>query len=272
MDPMHPRVRLRSRARSALIGATLAAGLIVPHTASADPTADANFVQRVYDDFLGREPSAGELSSGVSSVAAGSRTTYVTNILNGSEFKAMWVGGVELRYLDDVDESGTLHQSAVSSLQSNGNFLATEATVLASSEYFAENGSNNTSFVQALYLDVLYRGADPSGLSYWVGRLSNGSSTRAQVASNLLRSDGSAGVRVSGANAGTTCESTDLTSGSDDNPGIGLKAGSYCIVLDRMSDPSGGSYWKTQLSQTGQIVALWASLAGSNEYFNHAQN
>ncbi|WP_435019744.1 S8 family serine peptidase [Tundrisphaera sp. TA3] len=62
------------------------------------------------------------------------------------------------------------------------------AAILGSDEFKAANGGTNAGFVAGLYLDVLGRAVDPSGLAGWAGSLDAGLATRDQVARAILTS------------------------------------------------------------------------------------
>jgi hypothetical protein len=47
---------------------------------------------------------------------------------------------------------------------------------------------NATTFVKALYNDLLGRTADSNGLSYWVGQIQNNGLSNQQVATDIWRS------------------------------------------------------------------------------------
>jgi hypothetical protein len=189
----------------------------------------------------------------------------MTSLFSGSEFESAWVASVRLRYLGFYDATDPDVASETSALDSSGNYASTEATVISSTQYFEAAGATNTGYVTEVFRHVLRREPDPSGLSYWVGRLNAGTSTRSQVASTIIRSNESAGLRVAGLSSMTSCVDTELLDAES------LDSGSFCIVLDRMADPSGKTYWTGQLAGTGQLPTLWANNAASNEYFNLAQ-
>lgn len=254
------RLRPLSRAGIAML---LVATVIVAGPRQVSAVApDEKYVSIVYEDFLLRVPTTAEVSAGVTYLGSNSRTSFVSSILNSSEFRSLWVTGASLYYIDGVDSQfGTI----LANLGASGNWAASEVAILAGATYFANAGSTNSGFLNSIYLDVLLRAPDPSGYSYWLNRLTLGTSTRAQVASTMIRSSESAAKRVNGAPGATSCPTVRL-----EDPGS-LAAGSYCIVLDRLADPSGATYWSGQLAGSGQLPQLWSSLAGSNEYFNKAQ-
>lgn len=228
-------------------------------------TADEYFIEAAHRDFLLRYPSAAEVTWWSAYIGSNSRTSMVQQLLGNSEFEQLWVVGVRYRYLGEVDTSDPSFSTDLSNLGSTGNFVAAEVSVLASSSYFSLKGSTNTAFVEGIYQDVLLRPSDPGGLSYWVGQLNAATKTRAQVANSFVRTTEAANRRVGGPSGATTCSTTTL----DDL--ASLTAGAYCLVLDRMASPGDITYWSGQLSGTDQLPSLWASMAGSTEYYTNAQ-
>jgi hypothetical protein len=265
--PDHGHRKVRSRSLALLVGALVLLGATLPGTrADARPMATtATWVDHVYTDFLFRAPTDDELTWWTTAIGNGTTRTYVVNwILTSDEFRSNWVLGVAVEYLSEVDAADPVLATMLGSLQSSGNYLATEATVLAGAQYFVDHGSTNAGFLTGLYTDVFNRTPDTSGYNYYLGQL-NGGTSRNTVASSFLRSNESAGIRVRGLSSQTTCTATELTD-SD-----ALLAGSYCLVLDRMADPSGAAYWTNYMTTSGnQITALWTQNAASNEYFNNS--
>jgi hypothetical protein len=273
VQPVGGRTRAEGRRprRRRLAGAALAfsllAGLSLGVSAPAGATtANESFVIRVYQDFLFRDPTAGELTWWATAIGGGtSRATMVASVLDTAEFELYWIAGVNTRYLGSFDSTSTEVDDQISDIASTGDFLDTELAVLEGAQYFADAGSTNTGYVTALYDHVLDRAPDPSGLTYWSGRLTAGTSTRRSVASSFIQGNEAAGLRVNGPNSATSCAFTELT---EENA---VLAGTYCIVLDRLASGTDESFWVGQLTTTDQLPDLWASIAGSTEYFNGAQ-
>ncbi len=223
-------------------------------------TPNEKFVTHVFEDFLRRQPASNEVLFWTTFLGGGgSRVAVLDSVMGTTEFRTNWVHGVYFQYLRRTATSSEL-SSALSAL-SGGNYLGTEVTALASTEFFVARDSDNVVFVEALYPLLLDREADAGGLSYWVGRLNNGES-RSTIVGAFARTSDAAGRRVRGIGVGVTCPSTTVTSPAD------IDAGSYCLVLKRPADASGASYWTGILTGTGQLPALWRSLASSTEYFN----
>ena len=257
---------MRTRlARAVAATAILIAGLAGFGQPASALSPNEKFVVAFFEDFMVRGPSSDEMTLWTTYLGSNTHQSMATALLEGDEFAQLWAIGTRYYYLHDVEVEDPSFSSDVSALRSSGDFVATEISVLANTPYFALHASNNNDYVEALYSDVLLRPSDSSGLSYWVGRLNAGTSTRAQVANAFIRTNESANRRVAGTSGATSCAATELT--NEDS----LPSGSYCIVLGRIADSSGYSYWSGQLAGSSQLPDLWASLAGSTEYFNHAQ-
>lgn len=260
---MRPRVSIKVIGRLAVL---LLFGLLAVFAArpAGALTPNEKYVTRIYQDFLLRSPTSAELIWGAAVLGSQTRSAYVTSVFAAAPFRELWITGNYARYADRAPTSSEL-SSASSALSTSGDYLDVELDLLAGSDYFSRADSTNGGFVDALYADLLWRDADTGGYDYWVGQLNTAAKTRRQVATWIIRSSESANRRVSGLSGETTCLSTALVHFSD------VAAGSYCIVLDRMADSSGASYWAGQLASSGQLPTLWVSLAASTEYYNLSQ-
>lgn len=252
-------------------GATLVVSLllsillvVVPSAPAQALTANENYVIRLYNDFFLRGPTSSELLWGSTYLGGNSRSSYVTSLFQSSTWRTIWIDGTFQRYLA---RSATTSEasSADAALQSTWNYLATEADVLGSAAYFSLVGSSNREFVDSLYSDILFREPDQSGWDYYTNQLDTAVKTRRQVAVTILRGSEAVGIRVRGLSSQADCTSTALEFSDD------IASGSYCLVLDRMADSTGATYWISQLTASGQLPTLWSNLAASNEYFNLAQ-
>lgn len=252
-------------ARAAIIlAALLAAVSSTPTAAWATTATDTKFIQRVYSDFLLRPPTNDEVTWWLAYLPSGSRLTMVNSVIQSSDFATLWVTGVNLLYNGELPVSGE-ETAEINAVTTSGDYLNTEATVLGGADYFDGTGGTNASFLTELYLAVLHRDEDPSGGAYYLGQLNSGAKTRKQVATALIHSTEASTRRVAGPAGATACDLTTLDGYT------APESGSYCIVLDRLADPSGQSYWVGQLSGSAQLPSLWASLAASTEYYNLAQ-
>lgn len=256
--------RGRHKVRALVVLAAIVAGLAFASPASA-LTANEKYVTKLYVDFAGRPPTSSELAWRAAVLGGGtSRNTYVSQLFASSPMQQAWITANYYQYLSVAPTSGQL-SAAQTTLSSANNYLGTELDILGATQYFNAAGATNDTFLREIYNDVLFREPDSSGLSYYLGQLNSGAHTRRWVADSLIRSNGSASIRTKGISGPTDCISTNVQDPDDGG------SGSFCLVLDRMADPSGASYWTAQLAGTDQLPSLWTGLAASTEYYNLAQ-
>lgn len=222
-------------------------------------TANEKFVTQVYQDFLLRDPSSAELAWGAAALGSQTRSAYVGSVLYAAPFRELWINYSYTRYGGRLPTS-TEMSTASSALQTSGDYLAVELDLLASTDYFNRADATNGGYVDALYENLLWREADASSYDFWVNELDTAARTRRQVASWIIRSTESAGIRVAGIPGEAACLTIILGQVDD------LSSESYCLILDRMADSSGATYWAGQLAATAQLPSLWISLASSTEY------
>jgi hypothetical protein len=224
-------------------------------------TQNERWVTRVYTEFLGRAPNSSELAWQVAVLGNGtSRPTVASNIMDSTEGRTRYV---HMTYQLALGRNATSSEvTAGLNNLSTGDSYTLERGVLASTAFFNLAGGTNEAFVQELY-DVLQRRAgDEAGVAYWTGELDSAAKTRTSVAGSFIRSAETSSVRVGGRFPTEPCLVTDIARLSD------LYLGSYCLILDRIADATGLAYWKTHLQGTGNLLAVWRSMAASAEYYD----
>jgi uncharacterized delta-60 repeat protein len=168
---------------------------------------NSQFVNQLYLNVLNRTADAGGLSywTGQLDSAAMTRGAVLAGFSDSAENISNYAGQVA-GGLWDIDESaasvarlyhGTLDRIPevgglsywTSQLKTGAQTLQQEAAAfVASAEFQDRYGSlDNNQFVNQLYLNVLDRPAEPSGLAYWTGLLNTGAS-RADVALGFTES------------------------------------------------------------------------------------
>lgn len=247
------------------LAAVVAAALAIQTPAAHALTPNEKFASRLHADFLNRPIDGDELAAAETRLTAGTltRAQYVREVLGGEEFDSQWAVNIYRGYLGRNPSETEFNQAVALSSQSYN--VLSEIVVIQTNEYYVTAGGTNTAYVQSLYLDLLFRTADPSGLNHWVGKLNNGTVNRGQVAANLIRGSEGARKRVGGAGVGVACAATDVDQGN------AMQAGSFCLVLDRTVDPSGLTHWSASMQGSGELPTLWESLASSSEYYNLSQ-
>jgi hypothetical protein len=153
-------------------------------------TTDAQYVTRLYENTLGREPSADEVAYHVNELQSISRAQLLVNFSESTENQAHHILGAEsegaqiYRLYDAAfnrapDTAGLVYQmNAMDAGESLGQ-LAQQ--FIASPEFQAKYGAlDDTQFATQLYENVLGRAPDAAGLAYQVNALGTGTS-RAQL-------------------------------------------------------------------------------------------
>jgi len=197
------------------------------------------FVNNAYNDILGRPADAGGLDYFSRQVFAGRPRAEIADMLDTStEYLTHVAAGLYEKYLKRSGDAGGVNYW----VNALGSRVATDeseaVSFLASDEYFAVHGGNNTSYVYGIYDDALGRAPD-AGSSYWIDRL-NAGDNRAHAAASFLYTDEF---------------KTDIVNGY------------YQRFLGRNSDAGGVSYWVSQLQHGVTDEALISLLVSSPEYF-----
>ena len=155
-------------------------------------TSDAQFVTRLYENALGREPSAAEVAYHVGALqSAATRAQLLVNFSESPENQARTIldadgAAAQVYRLYDAafdrapDTAGLVYQ--VNAMTLGGASLATLAQqFIVSPEFQAKYGNvSDTRFTTLLYENVLGREPDAGGLAYQVQALAGGAS-RAQL-------------------------------------------------------------------------------------------
>ncbi|HEY2704596.1 MAG TPA: DUF4214 domain-containing protein [Candidatus Dormibacteraeota bacterium] len=214
-----------------------------PHTGSAG----LSLVTQVYSDLLGRAPDAGGLLYWSGLIDSGQpRFPVALSLTASTEYVGDQVQAQYQTYLHRVTD-GTLTSGGegfwVNYIASGATFEQLAESLIGSDEYFTVRGHGDAStYVTTLYQDILGRGPDAGGLSYWVGRLSAGA-PRFQVSASILESTEGRQMLV------------DRT---------------YQSLLRHLPDGPGLAFWTAQLQSGLRDETLIASIIGSDEYLQYA--
>jgi hypothetical protein len=202
------------------------------------------FVRELYRDFLGRNPSASELSTWTARFQRRqvTRQDMTTSLSRSDE----WVSAVITRFYRDTlgREPDAAGLAMWVRKAKDGTPMATiAASFYASTEYYRTTGkSNDEVWVKDLYRKLLLREPDQAGVDGWVRALRSGTS-RSSVAYSFYQSRESLGVRIDRL---------------------------YQELLGRPVEPGGVTSWAELVRTRGDLV-LAASLAASKEYYLKAE-
>lgn len=209
----------------------------------ATPSTDAAaYVDIVFRTFLDRPASADERAEWAQRLATGTPRSMLTRTLATSP---EWIG-VEIDALyrkalgREADAGGRGHWRRA--VLSGRRIADIGAEMYGSLEFRQRAGGTNRAFVQALYVEILGRDAEPAGLAHWESVLRRGVPHR-DVAAGFYASIESRRQRVQAL---------------------------YERILQRPPDPGGHAHWAAAL-QTRDDVRLAELLAASGELYDRSR-
>lgn len=152
-------------------------------------SANARFIVDGYQTLLGRQADTSGLDFHLARLTAGgsrSRQAFTYSLLysvEGSRGEVTRAYGDLLSRAPDTEG----HDYWTNHLQGRS-VLDLRVLLLASQEYHNRAGGTDQAWIEALYADVLNRGADASGLAYWLERAGAGVA-RPLIAASIYQSD-----------------------------------------------------------------------------------
>lgn len=152
----------------------------------------SRFISRCYDSILARPANGGEISGWLEELvraggaAAGPRESVALGFFSSDEARARRLRTYYERFLGRAGSPAEI-EGWVAHMKAGTSEESVRASFLGSPEYFSRNGSDHRRFVEALYRDVLGRGASPAEIEYYATRLDAGASRR-DVAWGFLHS------------------------------------------------------------------------------------
>jgi plastocyanin len=192
---------------SATSASSVAAGFLnsPEYLASAGTMTNTQFVDSLYEGFLGRapDPSGGAFWTGLLDSGT-SRADVVIGIDQSQEAKTslasttsqVWVPNAAGTLAEELYQTGldrTVDPNGLSgvtsALQQGATPLQIVQGIVASPEFQALHGAqSNAAFVTSLYEDALGRMPDASGDSFYLGLLNSGAGSRADVLLDIATS------------------------------------------------------------------------------------
>ena len=200
----------------------------------------ASFADAAFNDFIGRDATASEKNNWIQRINAGTtRYQLVAELTTSDEWAANVVNKM---YFDTLGRNGDAGGRAywISQLQDGMSVARMAALFYGSPEYIAGEGNRLDRWITDLYGELLARQPDAGGLNYWVNETDR--TTPGSVALRFYQSDESRRARVQAL---------------------------YQDLLGRGTDAGGEQFWADVLLN-GDDLALAASLASSDEYFDKA--
>jgi hypothetical protein len=215
------------------------ANLQQPNFAGTLPVA---FLEGLYHNILGRAGEATGLTFWLTELASGlDHSQIIAGFWNSLEHRNLEVDYYYQHFLGRQESSAD--QAVWAQLLQSGADESTIVSAFLNAPEYAQAHSDNTSFVNALYVQTLGRSADASGLNGWVASLNAGAS-RASVIAGILFSDES------------------LLRGIDND---------YAAALHRQGDPAGRQAWLLQARAGAALALIAQDFLGGGEYLQNAQ-
>ncbi|MCV2394930.1 DUF4214 domain-containing protein [Actinotalea sp. M2MS4P-6] len=202
------------------------------------PVAIRAYITAVYYDLFGRRPDPTGLATWTAKLQTGTPYGEVANgITYSDEFRTGLIQSSYRRYLGrGADSSGLAFW--LDKMRDGWHIEQMQSGFIASDEFYARGGGTDAGWVRLLYRTVLGRSAGSSEVAYWVGEI-NGGRTRQSVALGFLYS---------------TEHLTDVVDGY------------YVSLLYRHIDPTGRTFWVTQIQQGARDEQIIAGIVSSDEY------
>jgi uncharacterized protein YkwD len=148
--------------------------------------ATGSYIDAVYQLFGGRPASSAEKSYWAGPVGSGNRLALTSQLAVTDSWAGVRVNDLYKTILNrNADSSGRAYW--LDQIRRGLRLEAVGVEFYSSAEYFHRNGGTRQGWIHALYRDLLGRGADGGGVSYWVSQMANGQ-PRSAVAANFYRS------------------------------------------------------------------------------------
>jgi Domain of unknown function (DUF4214) len=148
-----------------------AAGVVFASAGTIDVSSPLSnkqaFVQVLYNDFLGRSATVGELNNWVNVLNAGGQAAAVQGVFHSTASLDRIVDGFYLKYLGRASDAGG-RDYWVARIQGGASLESIQAGFISSAEFIS---SNNSDYVQGLYRTFFNRTGSASELAFWYNQL-----------------------------------------------------------------------------------------------------
>lgn len=198
------------------------------------------YVERAYQDILGRAADPAGLAYWTAQLADGLPRIAFTNALTHSdEYYGRLIVSDFRAYIGRQPDRAII-AFWTNQFESGLSDQQFESLMLGSDEFYARSGGTNSAWIDAVYQALLGRSADPQGESYWASQLQAGM-TRQAVAYQIA----------------TSPEAFALVVEAD-----------YQDDLGRIPTAPEINYWAAQLQRGASNENVVASFTASDEYFS----
>jgi hypothetical protein len=208
----------------------------LPPAPPIDQTPNGRYVAKAYRDLLGRSVLDNELRFWWTYLKSHSTADFARNLVFGDEWAHKVVRDLYLDVIDREPERGGWDYW-VGRVREGMLVRDVAINMYAAIEYYNAKGGTPSSFVDALYADILHRAPD-SGRQYWIDEVPR------RGAASVVR---------------------DFYQGLESRQRRVVNL--YCALLHRGTDPVGRDYWAGRLDVVDDLQ-LALELVVSNEYYS----
>ncbi len=201
---------------------------------------EQRWIGQTFLDVVARPVDSGNLGIWFTALERGQPRQDLTRLLvNSTEYRTREINQVYQQFLGHAADSKGLN-TYLQAFTGGARLEQIKAVILGSSEYYFGHGrGTDAGFLNAVYLDVLGRSIDQTGLNFWGGALAAGAQ----------RSDVALGILL------------------DPNAIQAVIQSYYQQTLHRSVDPAGQAYWTGQVQNGLTDEYVLAGLIASREYF-----
>lgn len=137
------------------------------------------YVQRAYQDILGRAADQAGLSFWAAQLAGGlSRATFANALTHSDEYYQRLIATDYLAYLGRAVDNAALG-FWTNQFEHGASDQQLESVLLGSNEFYQRSGGGDAGWINSVYQALLGRSADSQGEAYWSGQLQAGASRQA---------------------------------------------------------------------------------------------
>lgn len=207
---------------------------------AASSSANQNFVLHMYQDTLQQAPDIARHWDALLESRQMTSAEVASAFINSNEYRSSVIEGLYQSVLGRGAEPAGLAYW-LSFFAGGHTVEEMKAQFYGSQEFFNNSGGSNAALVDAFYVALLHRHAEPAGLAHWKYLLDNGAG-RGDIAMAIES------LSMEGAQT--------------------IVRHAYQTFLRREPEPAGLAYWMAQIQAGASELTIISGFLGSEEYFN----
>jgi hypothetical protein len=131
--------------------------------------ASGSWLRALYQDVLNRPITPAEAVNDLNQMAAGTTQAQIAqNVITSNEARTVVINGWFNKYLGRAPTSTEL-QNDLTALSAGSTYASVQVGIISSNEFYARAGGTMSTYIQAVYLDLLGRAASQSDINGYNG-------------------------------------------------------------------------------------------------------